>query len=43
MLEAYPEMQEEHPIDDVDTQVLYLKNAIATFSSFTDQPRTIQF
>lgn len=35
MMATYPEHLEEHPIDDPDTQVLYLKDGIATFSSFS--------
>jgi uncharacterized pyridoxamine 5'-phosphate oxidase family protein len=42
MIETYPEFIHEHPVDDPDTQVLYLKNALATFFSFDEAPRTVQ-
>ncbi|WP_331666820.1 hypothetical protein [Lacrimispora sp.] len=29
--------------DDGNTEVFYLKNATATISSFTDEPKVIQF
>ena len=29
--------------DDGNTEVFYLKNATATFSSFTEPPRTVTF
>ena len=29
--------------DDDNTEVLYLKNAKATFCSFTEQPKVIEF
>jgi uncharacterized pyridoxamine 5'-phosphate oxidase family protein len=42
MMEAYPKMKKAHPVDDPDTQVLYLKNAVATFSSFNGQSKVVQ-
>lgn len=43
MLEAYPELQGMYKADDGNTQVLYMKDAVATFSSFTAAPRTVTF
>ena len=43
MLDAYPSLQNMYSADDDNTEVLYFKNAIATFSSFTDAPETIKF
>jgi uncharacterized pyridoxamine 5'-phosphate oxidase family protein len=43
MMTTYPEFINEHPIDDPDTQVLYLKNAVATFSSFTGETKQYSF
>lgn len=43
MLESYPELKGMYSADDDNTQVLYFKNATATFSSFTAPPRTINF
>lgn len=43
MLEAYPELQAMYSPDDGNTQVFYLKNATATFSSFTAAPKIIHF
>ena len=43
MLEAYPELQKMYSADDDNTEVLYFKNATATFSSFTAAPETINF
>ena len=43
MLNAYPALQARYAADDGNTQVLYLKNAIATISSFTDAPKVIKF
>ena len=42
MLEAYPSLQNMYSADDDNTEVLYFKNATATFSSFTDAPEVIQ-
>lgn len=43
MLDAYPSLQGMYKADDGNTQVLYLKDATATISSYTDAPRTITF
>ena len=43
MLESYPSLKGMYSPDDDNTQVLYFKNAEATFSSFTAAPETICF
>ena len=43
MLEKMPSLKAMYSADDDNTQVLYLKNATATFSSFTEAPETVQF
>ena len=43
MLEAYPSLQKMYAVDDGNTAVYYLKNAKATFSSFTSAPETVEF
>ena len=43
MLDAYPSLKGMYSADDDNTEVLYFKNATATFSSFTDAPRTVTF
>ena len=43
MLEQYPELKAMYQPDDGNTQVFYLKDAEATFSSFTTAPRTVHF
>lgn len=43
MLDAYPSLQTMYKPDDGNTQVLYLKDATATFYSFTDKPKTFKF
>ena len=43
MLDAYPSLQKNYQPDDGNTQVFYLKNAVAVFSSFTEEPREIRF
>ena len=43
MLDNYPELKGMYSAQDDNTQVLYFKNATATFSSFTDAPRTVKF
>ncbi len=43
MLEAYPELQGMYKAEDENTEVLYLKDGVATISSFTDAPKTIRF
>ena len=43
MLDNYPELQAMYSAEDNNTEVLYLKNATATFASFTDAPKTVEF
>jgi uncharacterized pyridoxamine 5'-phosphate oxidase family protein len=43
MLDAYPSLKSRYSADDDNTQVLYLKDAMAVISSFTDEPKTIKF
>lgn len=43
MLDAYPSLKGMCKADDDNTQVLYLKNATATISSFTEAPQIIKF
>lgn len=43
MLDAYPSLQGMYKADDGNTEVLYLKDATATFSSFTSAPRVLNF
>ena len=43
MLEKMPHLKNMYSADDDNMQMLYFKNATATFSSFTEAPETIQF
>ena len=43
MLDSYPNLQALYRADDDNTEVLYLKNATATISSFTEEPKIIKF
>lgn len=43
MLDAYPSLQAMYAADDGNTQVFYLKDVTATFSSFTEQSKVIKF
>ena len=43
MLDAYPSLQGMYSATDDNTQTLYLKDATATISSFTEEPRVIRF
>jgi len=43
MLEAYPQLKSMYSADDDNTQVLYLKDATATFSSFGGEPKVVKF
>lgn len=43
MLEKMPSLKAMYSADDDNTQVLYFKNATATFSSFTAEPETFTF
>lgn len=43
MLDKMPSLKAMYSADDDNTQVLYFKNATATFSSFTAAPEVITF
>ena len=43
MLDSYPDLRNMYSEDDGNTEVFYLKNAKATFSSFTAAPEVIEF
>ena len=43
MLEAYPALQAMYSPDDGNTEVWYLRNATATFYSFTEPPIVTRF
>ena len=43
MLDAYPDLRRMYDENDGNTQVFYLKNALATISSFTAPPVEIRF
>jgi len=43
MLDEYTNLRAMYDENDSNTQVLYLKNAVATFSSFTAAPETYEF
>jgi uncharacterized pyridoxamine 5'-phosphate oxidase family protein len=43
MLDAYPSLKGMYSAEDDNTEVLYFDHATATFSSFTEAPRTIHF
>lgn len=43
MLEAYPMLKNMYSATDDNTEVLYFKDATATFSSFGGAPKTVQF
>ncbi len=43
MLDAYPNLKNMYSATDNNTQVLYLKNAVATFASFGGEPKVIKF
>ena len=43
MLDEYSNLRAMYDENDGNTQVLYLKNAVATFSSFTAAPETYPF
>ena len=43
MLDAYPQLRAMYDPEDGNTEVLYFKNAKATFSSFTAAPETVEF
>lgn len=43
MLDAYPSLRAMYDENDGNTQVLYFKHAVATFSSFTAPAETVEF
>ena len=43
MLDACPNLRDRYDENDGNTQVFYLKDAVATFSSFTAPSRTVTF
>ena len=43
ILDNYPDLKSMYDAEDDNTQVLYLTNATAVFSSFTEPPETIHF
>lgn len=43
MLDAYPELKKMYSADDGNTQVFYLKDAVATIYSFGEEPKVIKF
>ena len=43
MLEKMPSLAAMYNPDDGNMQMLYFKNATATFSSFTEEPETVTF
>ena len=43
MLDNNPQLKSMYSADDDNTEVLYFKNAKATFCSFTEEPRIVEF
>ena len=43
MLDAYPQLRSMYNEDDGNTEVFYFSEATATFSSFTEPPKTVRF
>ena len=43
MLDAYPDLRGMYDENDGNTQVFYMKNAVATFSAFGKESETIEF
>lgn len=43
MLDAYPHLRGMYSEDDDNTEVLYMTDAVATFSSFGGEPKTVKF
>ena len=43
MLDAYPNLRSMYDENDGNTQVFYFKHAVATFSSFSAAPETVEF
>ncbi len=43
MLDNYPHIKRMYSAEDDNTEVLYFEDAVATFSSFTEPPRVVEF
>ncbi|MDR0857579.1 MAG: pyridoxamine 5'-phosphate oxidase family protein [Oscillospiraceae bacterium] len=43
LIAAYPSLAERYTPGDGNTEVLYLKDATATFSSFAGEPKVVKF
>lgn len=43
MLDKYPQLKSMYSVNDGNTQVFYLKDVVATISSFTELPIIIEF
>ena len=43
MLDAYPSLKNMYSAEDDNTEVLYFQDAVATFSSFSEAPKTVMF
>ena len=43
MLDAYPSLRSMYDENDGNTQVFYMKNAVATFSTFGKAPEIVEF
>ena len=43
MLDANPELKGMYSADDDNTEVLFFENAKATFYSFTEEPKVVEF
>lgn len=43
MLDAYPNLRAMYDENDGNTQVFYFKHGVATFSSFTEPAKTVEF
>ena len=43
MLDAYPSLQGRYAVDDGNMVVYYMSDAVATFSSFSDEPTEVKW
>jgi len=43
MLDEHPQLKDMYSVDDPNTQVLYIKDAVATFASFGGEPRVVKY
>ena len=43
MLDKYPHLKAMYDPNDENTEVLYIADAVATFSSFTEAPKVVKF